>query len=788
MQNDLREQTEKAFYSDALPQFRSIDEIAEKAKATGTGLLTGTAALPSDAITIAEKANTFLADYANNPLAMLIKDNLQNFEKQYGRKAFDDGFKEITGIDSNPENTDQMVGEILSPTGAFLAPAKFIDKLSDGATTLYNTVKDTLSKSDFVKSDLVTEGADLKKVVDVTKQTDDINKPKIDFNIIGERSSVGKERIRAYQDAETKLLKDAGKEPMLRSDLDKIGKEDMDLATGIVSRVNYEKLSQQDRTKLFEEFKVYRGTDGKLRTVLNPKEATLKLDNLSFAREAVQGDAVPNEFLDFSKLDSYPMRLRNMLNYEDLYRAYNTPLKKYYGDFQPIGNILIKEQKINPDQQFTRGKTLASYDRAEDVIYLASGNADDVKRSLIHEIQHAVQAREGFENGTSILGILKENNSNYIGRRKKLDKVSKKMDKELFEQIDLLTEYMESITKGMSPSNKKVYMQEQSDPTSQYLQSVFAQEAFMDMVEKLAKREFQQVKSLGPNKIHLKVDTLHPMDANFTEVEEALANRLAGNKNFKEYMKLQTLIVQPEKRRLDELYNIAEQAYINKGGEAEARYAERLVDYENAMPPEGLVLNLNKDTKVTPSSGGDIQESMRKTTVKYVDLNPILQEIVYLDSPDYVKQLFLKDVDFARQNASELLGQEFRVPRLRDEGYVEGGASVSIDQLNSAKKQVYDLTQEKLKDLPDEVTVYRSGKLNQDDGVSSFTLDPTYNVELNLPWQKGKDEPLLSYKVKKSDILATPDFADSDGVGLGRSFDESELVIDNDAVRLIEDN
>ena len=184
MQNNLREQTEKAFYSDALPQFRDIDEIKQKAKDTGTGLLTGTLAIPSDVVTMAETANTFLADYANNPLAMLIKDNVQNFEKQYGRKAFDEGFEEITGIKSNPENTDQLIGEILSPTGAFLAPAKFIDKLSDGASTLYNTIKDTLSKSDFVKSDLVTEGADLKKVVDVTKQTDDINKPKIDFNLL----------------------------------------------------------------------------------------------------------------------------------------------------------------------------------------------------------------------------------------------------------------------------------------------------------------------------------------------------------------------------------------------------------------------------------------------------------------------------------------------------------------------------------------------------------------------------------------------------------------------------
>ena len=40
MQNDLKEQTEKAFNFDAFGKFRSADEIAEKAKATGTGLLT----------------------------------------------------------------------------------------------------------------------------------------------------------------------------------------------------------------------------------------------------------------------------------------------------------------------------------------------------------------------------------------------------------------------------------------------------------------------------------------------------------------------------------------------------------------------------------------------------------------------------------------------------------------------------------------------------------------------------------------------------------------------------
>ena len=47
-------------------------------------------------------------------------------------------------------------------------------------------------------------------VISSPKLRTDINKPKIDFNIIGKQSSMCKERIRAYQDAETKLLKEQG--------------------------------------------------------------------------------------------------------------------------------------------------------------------------------------------------------------------------------------------------------------------------------------------------------------------------------------------------------------------------------------------------------------------------------------------------------------------------------------------------------------------------------------------------------------------------------------------------
>jgi len=121
MQNSLNNQMDTLFKPSNV---QTLDETVDDFKEIGTGLLTGTIAIPSDVVTGAETVNTFLAENSYSPLAMLIKDNLQEFEKEYGRKAFDQGFEEITGIKSDPTNMNQLVGEILSPTGAFLAPTK----------------------------------------------------------------------------------------------------------------------------------------------------------------------------------------------------------------------------------------------------------------------------------------------------------------------------------------------------------------------------------------------------------------------------------------------------------------------------------------------------------------------------------------------------------------------------------------------------------------------------------------------------------------------------------------
>ena len=165
------------------------------------------------------------------------------------------------------------------------------------------------------------------------------------------------------------------------------------------------------------------------------------------------------------------------------------------------------------------------------------------------------------------------------------------------------------------------------------------------------------------------------------------------------------------------------------------------------------------------------------------NVSPITQEIIFLDTPNTVKNVFLKDTDRAKEIGGQIKNQDFRAPKLKTSTN-EYAEPISLDELNRVKKEIYDMTQLRYKDLPEEITVYRVGKLNEEDGVSSFSLNPNYNVELNLPWQKGRDDPLVAYKVKKSDILASPDFAE--GVGRGRAFDEDEVIIDNNLVTNLE--
>tara|TARA_R100000908_G_C3749612_1_gene144368 strand:- start:203 stop:2122 length:1920 start_codon:yes stop_codon:yes gene_type:complete len=626
MQNDLKEQTEKAFNFDAFGKFRSADEIAEKAKATGTGLLTGTAAIPSDIVTMAETANTFLADYANNPLSMLIKDNLQSFEKQYGRKAFDEGFEEITGIKSDPENTDQLIGEILSPTGAFLAPTKVFDKLSDGASTLYNTVKNTLSKSDFVKSDLVAEGADLP--LNVIKQADDINRPKIDLNTVAPDSVSAK----GYYEGEARALESA------RQKLDD-------------KSANYKDLTFEDRLKLYDETGIYRGEDGKIRSNISMKETTLKNDAFEVSED-----------FDKIKLKPFNYRLQDILNHQDLFNRYdksittdktNAGVYRSYlpSSYKKIGDVRIR---VIPDEQsplseIDKGGAFASYDPIDDIIYVPQkATKDDMLSAITHEIQHAIQYREGFQGGDNLLRHLPKN---YLDEYKKAQEAIKvDQDKTLVPQKRELQDWLKPsvdtiFEDAMVAFYKAEYNRTFSDPKEQvrYIQNYIDdykdefEDVMKDTFRQLAKREARSASKYGKINLNVKQGDKTEFGFEFSPGQIALIKHFTegggkskGNimytedlakqerieygadraptpqslnstihtrrRNFEDHIKY---LAKTERRllQLDNIYNMARNKYMNSFGEKEARYAEMRLNSPDLRPADDMFFKLRKGEK-----------------------------------------------------------------------------------------------------------------------------------------------------------------------------------------------
>jgi len=166
--------------------------------------------------------------------------------------------------------------------------------------------------------------------------------------------------------------------------------------------------------------------------------------------------------------------------------------------------------------------------------------------------------------------------------------------------------------------------------------------------------------------------------------------------------------------------------------------------------------------------------ALPSTNKSLSDYSDIVQQGVFLDTPDAYKNLFHADQQYAKEVGGELKSGSLKY------GSEDIPEPLTDEELIKAQNEIKALTQEYLKDLPDEVTVYRYGDLDNETGVSSFTLNPNYNVDLGLPWQKRLQSPMQTFKVKKEDILASPDI--NAFFGAGRTFDEQEVIIRNDKV------
>jgi len=136
-----------------------------------------------------------------------------------------------------------------------------------------------------------------------------------------------------------------------------------------------------DEAELFAQTGVYKGPDGQHRLEVDTTDAKLAVD----VQNLIPGDAIP---------------LGSLLDFEDLFSAYE---KSFYDnvnlDFKTPESLRNVEVYIVDDPDFN-----GTYSYTSGNIQI---NADLVKKpekfrsTLLHEVQHAVQHREGFVSGSS---------------------------------------------------------------------------------------------------------------------------------------------------------------------------------------------------------------------------------------------------------------------------------------------------------------------------------------------------------------------------------------------------
>ena len=205
------------------------------------------------------------------------------------------------------------------------------------------------------------------------KAQDLANKPTTNPSMIGTETELGQQQIALYE----KLIKDSkvldGKPP-----------------------------SPQ---RLFERTGVYKGSDGKYRFDLDDRDAgfsTSFLDRALVKNPNMQNPPtmLSSGIVSYRHLKPKLFTLREVLDFDSLYKQYGKTLKVGDKAYSNIGNVKVK---------FISGKsgTRGSYDGETDTITINISDSDGQKitnlgkleSTLLHEVQHAVQRREGFLRG-----------------------------------------------------------------------------------------------------------------------------------------------------------------------------------------------------------------------------------------------------------------------------------------------------------------------------------------------------------------------------------------------------
>jgi hypothetical protein len=351
-----------------------------------TGMAIGSAALPSDAVSLANETSQFVKNdellSALFPNLANAADGLKTINEFVGRPGFEELIKAM-GIKSDPKNPDQIAGEMMSP--AFYGPAaKTIAKLSKDALNLLDEVTASVKTTQ-----LQPQGANIGAITKVP-EVDTFSKPTINLNEVGGNTVAGKKGQADYVEMENRALKIYKSKDKIPNEI----KDNMYYMTG-----------------------AYRDAEGFLKYKIPTADAQLNVGLLSNPKINVISK---RDFFNADNLPTEGLRLEEVLNFKDLYNQYPdlaSNLRKrtantkeiQYGILKDIRvknfDTYVKERGFDEKQieKFRNSGTRAIYARNGEVetIFVSSGKLNEVKSDLLHEIQHAIQRREGHPTGAA---------------------------------------------------------------------------------------------------------------------------------------------------------------------------------------------------------------------------------------------------------------------------------------------------------------------------------------------------------------------------------------------------
>ena len=550
--------------------FTDKDDADEKLQSTVTGMAVGSAAIPSDAITMASEASKFVNKdpmlSTMFPVTSNVSPYLEEVNKLAGRPGFEELIKAL-GIKSDPTNTNQIVGEILSPS--FYFPAfKGAVKLSKAAGKAFDDLGDIFKGGDGTGGAKLAAESATSSNVGKASQIDDFNQPTINLSEAGIKAPDGARAATIYEKLEA------------------------DAMGGVYTKENgselYAKLSLDEKDRLFKETGVYRGLEGKLRYKIPTGDAQL---NQGYLRDlgVIEDGVVP--VFNTSKLPKEGLSIKEILNFQDLYRNYGSI--KSNGDYGLLENIkvksfdsYIKEMGLGKEAMTDLKNTQAIYSRHEGVetIYIKSGkNIKATKDDILHEIQHAIQHREGFIAGSSPEAFLNGKtqfgkdyqaniNSTFYEKRAAFTQLEKRVgddgkrifapfldDKDLFESVTnkLVKREYEKILKGAAnnkPNNVKYFATPGGDVS--FLQT---RDLLVDPPS-FVRNEMKPMEYKGYDGDKI----------TFNEKEADLANALSNKVSFQDYVR-QRIILENNVRNQKLMEAEAHQMYLDVSGEVQAR-------------------------------------------------------------------------------------------------------------------------------------------------------------------------------------------------------------------------